>query len=49
MLVRFLLIAGLFTVVEVLAFKKKRQFKDMTIYIIFMAAIITAGVLYAIR
>ncbi|MCL2837898.1 MAG: hypothetical protein FWE04_02375 [Oscillospiraceae bacterium] len=49
MLIRFLLIAGIFTVVDIIDYVKRKERKDMTIYIFFMAAAITAGVLYAIR
>ena len=49
MLIRFLLIAGIFTIADIFDYAKCKEYKDMTIYIVFMAAAITAGVFYAIR
>ena len=49
MLIRFLLIAGIFTVVDIIDYAKRKERKDMTIYLVFMAIAVAAGVLYAIR
>ena len=47
-MIRFLLIAGIFVVADILEFKKSKEWKDMAVYIIFMAAVLVAGGRYAI-
>ena len=48
-MIQFLLIAGLFTVNDIIDLAKRKEYKDMTCYIIFMAIVIAAGVFHAIR
>jgi len=45
---RFLLIAGIFAVVDFWEFKRSKLWREMWIYCVFMAIVIAAGVFYAI-
>ena len=48
-MIRFFLIAGLFTVVDIIDIIKRKERAELAIYIIFMTTVIVMGVIYGIR
>jgi len=47
-MVRFLLVAGIFAVADFLELRRAREAQDTAVYLVFMVAVVGAGVLYAI-